>query len=724
MVDVTKRMNYFDRQFLRAADFQDEQAYDLDRRRRHNRLLHAPGVAEGLPVSGNVDDAFVTVSPGTAYDALGEEIVLAVSEQVSVAAITGATAYITIAYAEQASDPSTDPGVTGNSTRISEQPGLAASAMPPANPNLTIPLARVALVGGKVSGAPDNTVRNPAAAVVAPDLTLRSVTLRNDAVAPSTWPRLVCSGANTAALQNGGLSLGVGGVLRLEGGTGATDTATYFSFGGNGTFGIDAPGVPNGRFVVGNSGNVGIGTAAPRSVLEADVSAPSALGPRLTLTNTGGGTNAAAAVDFNTFPPSSSGTYNPSARIEAVDDGNFANDIVFSSNNPGAANHGLVESARITSNGNLGIGTAAPDRPLAVQSQGVSQELISFKDPTGATKWHINQDLGGANPGLNFAETGVADARLFVKAGGNVGIGTAAPDRHVTVQGNTGGTYLNVKDSATANGGPWEILMGVDLNGGIVSTMTNHDLQLRSGANNTHMIIKTDGKIGIGTTTPGFILDAVTRIRLRQGADFSAGLWLFQTTPNADRAFVGMATDTQVGLWGNTGANWGLVMDTGTGNVGIGISVNAPAAKLDVGGPAHASTYTASSDERFKTNIAPLTDALQKIDSIRGVVFDWNELYESLGRSTGRREIGVIAQEVEKVFPELVSTWHEEGYKALDYGRLTAVLVEAVKELKAKNEALERRVEALESRLGEAPRERPAGSPAQRGSSRRNGNPE
>ena len=55
--------------------------------------------------------------------------------------------------------------------------------------------------------------------------------------------------------------------MRIEGGTSSTDAADYFSFGGNGSFGIDAPGIPDGRFVVQNSGNVGIGTNAPTTKL-------------------------------------------------------------------------------------------------------------------------------------------------------------------------------------------------------------------------------------------------------------------------------------------------------------------------------------------------------------------------------------------------------------------------------------------------------------------------
>ena len=109
-------------------------------------------------------------------------------------------------------------------------------------------------------------------------------------------------------------------------------------------------------------------------------------------------------------------------------------------------------------------------------------------------------------------------------------------------------------------------------------------------------------------------------------------------------------------------------------------------------------------------NVAQLMNVLDKVEKIRGVAFDWNELYKSLGRSTGHREIGLVAQEVEAVFPELVTHWGEEGYRAVDYGRLTGVLVEAVKELRAEkdsqiaalekqNAALRRQSAAMDARL-------------------------
>lgn len=133
-------------------------------------------------------------------------------------------------------------------------------------------------------------------------------------------------------------------------------------------------------------------------------------------------------------------------------------------------------------------------------------------------------------------------------------------------------------------------------------------------------------------------------------------------------------------------------MTIGTnGNVGIATDPSS-VYRLDVAGQAHASSHPTSSDMRLKKNVKPLSHVLDKVSGLRGVSFDWNGTYEALGRSTGQREIGVIAQEVQKVFPELVSTWGDENYLAIDYGRLTAVLIEAIKELNAKVEALQQQL--------------------------------
>ena len=89
---------------------------------------------------------------------------------------------------------------------------------------------------------------------------------------------------------------------------------------------------------------------------------------------------------------------------------------------------------------------------------------------------------------------------------------------------------------------------------------------------------------------------------------------------------------------------------------------------------------TAFSDERLKDNIETLTDGLHKVEQLRGVTYTRD----------GREDIGVIAQEVEKILPEIVLTADDEmGTKSVDYSRLTAVLIEAVKDLSARVKELE-----------------------------------
>ena len=89
---------------------------------------------------------------------------------------------------------------------------------------------------------------------------------------------------------------------------------------------------------------------------------------------------------------------------------------------------------------------------------------------------------------------------------------------------------------------------------------------------------------------------------------------------------------------------------------------------------------TAFSDARLKDNIETLKDGLDKVEQLRGVTYTRDD----------REEIGVIAQEVEKILPEIVLTADDEmGTKSVDYSRLTAVLIEAVKDLSAKVKELE-----------------------------------
>ena len=123
-----------------------------------------------------------------------------------------------------------------------------------------------------------------------------------------------------------------------------------------------------------------------------------------------------------------------------------------------------------------------------------------------------------------------------------------------------------------------------------------------------------------------------------------------------------------------------------------------------------------ASDRRLKTNIKPINNALQKVMSIRGVTYDWIDEVEELGFNPGRKHdcIGVIAQELEQAGVEQVvmpapfdrmrsaeTNWEDvsksgQEYKTVDYEKLTALLIEAVKEQQETIQSLQQRIELLE----------------------------
>jgi len=140
----------------------------------------------------------------------------------------------------------------------------------------------------------------------------------------------------------------------------------------------------------------------------------------------------------------------------------------------------------------------------------------------------------------------------------------------------------------------------------------------------------------------------------------------------------------------------------GSNNNGyVGIGITNPSYNLHVNGSICYSGGACASDIRFKKNITTIQNGLNKIVSLTGVSFDWryNEFNKSFKKT---RDIGFIAQDVQKVLPELVTS-DNDGYLSVDYEKITAVLTEAMKEqqtqienLKAANQNLERRLQALE----------------------------
>lgn len=99
-----------------------------------------------------------------------------------------------------------------------------------------------------------------------------------------------------------------------------------------------------------------------------------------------------------------------------------------------------------------------------------------------------------------------------------------------------------------------------------------------------------------------------------------------------------------------------------------------------------------SSDERLKDNIKYIGKPLEKIEKIGGYTYDWNDkqdIYE-----VGSKDVGVIAQEIEEVLPELVVT-RDNGYKAVKYEKIVPLLIESIKELKKEVDDIKKKCDCL-----------------------------
>jgi hypothetical protein len=152
------------------------------------------------------------------------------------------------------------------------------------------------------------------------------------------------------------------------------------------------------------------------------------------------------------------------------------------------------------------------------------------------------------------------------------------------------------------------------------------------------------------------------------------------TTLNAGNGVV--SGSSQVTLSSTTGG--GTSANVQFGSLGIGMVASGTTGRIDATNDIVA--YS-SSDRRFKDNITPIQNALDKINQIGGYEFDWKE-ENKIEHGYEGHDLGVIAQEIETIAPELVQT-RENGYKAVKYDKLVSVLIQAVKELSAKVTELE-----------------------------------
>ena len=416
------------------------------------------------------------------------------------------------------------------------------------------------------------------------------------------------------------------------------------------------------------NGNVGIGTTAPAGTLHLH-SADTAV--RLT---------------------SSDGSNTPLAQLQYSSSGGYFLRMGDSSNNEDVMIRTYGNSH--FNGGNVGIGTSSPSADygsdVALEISGATSPGLVINDTGQGSKYGIHADSNDLKVtyGSNVLTTFQND--------GDVGIGTTSPEAPLTV----------------SNGGAegWEIhpaLIGSNHN-----RITNFNrstsayCSLTTDAALFNYRISGSGNNYMYHTANGLEVssDSYNILNVRVDKDDNS-----TTNDGIIKISDGSSNTTKAEIrWDQSEARVHIsssdhgrhISIDSSGNVGVGTQDGTIGAKLHVVGGIYATgdvTAYYSSDINLKENVVNIENALDKVKQIRGVHYDWKDEYLEKHTYVEKQDVGVIAQEIEKVLPEIVAD-REDGTKAVKYDRLTALLIEAVKELSAKVDAQQEEINILKGK--------------------------
>lgn len=443
------------------------------------------------------------------------------------------------------------------------------------------------------------------------------------------------------------------------------------------------------RLVIDTSGNVGIGTASPTTELDVSgtVTATAFVGDGSELTGISGTADSdwveSGANVYRETGNVGIGTTEPPTYLTIVGTGtdNEGQDAIamgYFSNGPSSFSISGVKFR----------GTPAFPAPVQEGDNLFSIDFRGYDDLKHPVAAGIYASVDGT-PGVNDMPgriefltspdgTETPQVRMAIRNNGNVGIGTTSPTTELDVSGTVTATAFVGDGSGLSN----------------ISGTADSDW-VESGGN----VYRETGNVGIGTRNPDYELhvygsgimgqmieskDDYALLSLKSGK--SGGTeWVVHTGyPSAG--------DFMIADVNSPNLNQFIIKET-SGNVGIGTPSPGNILTIVQSSTTNpiADAWTQYSSKRWKTNIRPIENALDKVIRLKGVYFDW--------KADGKHDIGMIAEEVGEVIPEVVA-YEENGVdaKSVDYARLVAVLVEAVKEQQNEIETLKQRIEVLESK--------------------------
>ena len=364
----------------------------------------------------------------------------------------------------------------------------------------------------------------------------------------------------------------------------------------------------------------------------------------------------------------------------------------------GTYTFGLPQSIATTSApqfASIGVGTAASGvtgnitASAFVKSGGTSSQFLKA-DGSVDTTAYLSGTVGVANGGTG-ATTFAAG---YLKASGTSAFTTVSSIAYSELYGLPNlPTYIAT--SATISAGAATGGAAISVNYATQDITTG---MVGGGGTSVNLLGGTAITVTRSSNTVTIANTGVTSVTQGTGITVSAG--------------TGAVTITNSGVTSITGTANQVTASASTGGVTLSLpqSINTTAnvafGALDIGSPNPAFgtptsgeiraagniTAYATSDERLKTNIVKIDNALEKVSQIDGIIYDWNDEYKKDhggvdGYFLRDQNSGVIAQQVEKVFPNVVGE-RSDGMKAVRYELLVPLLIEAIKDLKAEIELI------------------------------------
>lgn len=481
---------------------------------------------------------------------------------------------------------------------------------------------------------------------------------------------------------------------------------------------------------------------------------------------------------------------------ESVEHGNESGHLKLSTVKEGV----LYDNLFLQAGGNVGIGTDNPQQALHVlgnirTSDNVIiadgylkfEDTISYPGVSTIGVWRQTDggltfqgsgsvfDLQFANQGGDTVVAVPSDEKVLY-VNGSVGIGTDSPEEKLHVYDSDGDSYIQLDGVGSGhaagikmntNGGEWTVkahhldatnyplqfyfddsesqfmqftkygTLGLNVN---PEYHLDIDINVTAGSGIVRgmrifrSIDENEGYIKVGSSSPDnddfspFIIAKGTRsngfeIRAIPEEDQSTNhdcMIIRGVDPDDENSATESSPVLHIMNWATTVAKFGT-----------------SSYALDVSGQVHATGFPTSSDMRFKKNVENIESVLDKVMQLRPVTFDWNERYAALDRAVSHKQIGFIGQEMEQLFPEVVSTWKdrkanengkfvnkqgqtietemvnaevydkltgkpmecdEDFYKGIEYGRLSVVAIQAIRELKAEIDKLKAEIDKLKIR--------------------------